>query len=40
VTRTASGDVVDPRAGRVTLATVYKAWLASRLDLSPKVRRE
>ena len=39
VTKTASGEVVDPRAGRVTLATVYKAWLASRLDLSPKVRR-
>jgi len=39
VTKTASGGVVDPRAGRVTLATVYKAWLASRLDLSPKVRR-
>jgi integrase len=39
VTKTASGEVVDPRAGRITLATVYKAWLASRLDLSPKVRR-
>jgi integrase len=39
VTKTASGEIVDPRAGRVTLTTVYKAWLASRLDLSPKVRR-
>jgi hypothetical protein len=39
VTKSASGDVVDPRAGRITLATVYKSWLASRLDLSPKVRR-
>ena len=39
VTRTASGDVVDSRAGRITLATVYRSWLASRPDLSPKVRR-
>jgi integrase len=39
VTKSVSGDVVDPRAGRITLATVYKSWLASRLDLSPKVRR-
>jgi integrase len=39
VTKSAVGDVVDPRAGRVTLATVYKSWLASRVDLSPKVRR-
>jgi integrase len=39
VTKTASGDVVDPRAGRITLAQVYDAWLVSRLDLSPKVRR-
>jgi hypothetical protein len=38
VTKTASGEVRDPRAGRITLATVDKAWLASRLDLSPKVR--
>jgi hypothetical protein len=28
VTKTASGEVVDPRAGRITLATVDKAWLA------------
>src|SRR5262245_21561712 len=39
VTKSAAGAVVDPRAGRVTLATVYKSWLASRVDLSPKVRR-
>jgi integrase len=39
VTKSAAGDIVDPRAGRVTLATVYRSWLASRLDLSPKVRR-
>ena len=36
VTKTAAGDVVDPRAGRITLAKVYEAWLASRLDLSPR----
>ena len=24
---------------RITLATVYQSWLASRLDLSPMVRR-
>jgi integrase len=39
VTKFAAGDIVDPRAGRVTLSVVYRAWLASRLDLSPKVRR-
>lgn len=39
VTKIAAGDIVDPRAGRVTLTAVYKSWLASRLDLSPKVRR-
>lgn len=39
VTKFAAGDIVDPRAGRVTLAAVYGLWLASRLDLSPKVRR-
>jgi Phage integrase, N-terminal SAM-like domain len=27
VTKSVSGDVVDPRAGRVTLATVYQSWL-------------
>jgi integrase len=39
VTKNAAGDILDPRAGRVTLAAVYQSWLASRLDLSPKVRR-
>jgi integrase len=39
VTKFAAGDIVDPRAGRVTLSAVYRSWLASRLDLSPKVRR-
>jgi integrase len=39
VAKSVSGDIVDPRAGRITLATVYQSWLASRLDLSPKVRR-
>jgi integrase len=39
VTRSAAGEIIDPRAGRVTLATVYKSWIASRPDLSPKVRR-
>ncbi|MDT5103579.1 MAG: hypothetical protein QOI25_1092 [Mycobacterium sp.] len=38
VTKFAAGDIVYPRAGRVTLA-VCRSWLASRLDLSPKVRR-
>ena len=39
VTKFAAGDIVDPRAGQITLATVYRSWLSSRLDLSPKVRR-
>lgn len=39
VTKFAAGDIVDPRAGKVTLAAVNRLWLASRLDLSPKVRR-
>ena len=39
VTKQAGGEVHDPRAGRVTLATVYRSWRASRHDLSPKVRR-
>jgi hypothetical protein len=39
ITRTASGDVIDPGAGRVTLTTVYESWIASRINLSPKVRR-
>jgi integrase len=39
VTKFAAGDIVDPQAGRITLSAVYKSWIASRLDLSPKVRR-
>ncbi|MDT5112657.1 MAG: hypothetical protein QOE04_5503 [Mycobacterium sp.] len=39
VTKFAAGDIVDPRAGQITLAAVYRSWLSSRLDLSPKVRR-
>jgi len=39
VTKSASRRRRRPEAGRITLATVYKSWLASRLDLSPKVRR-
>lgn len=39
VTKHAGGDVVDPRAGKATLASVYRSWFASRPDLSPKVRR-
>jgi integrase len=39
LTKTAAGDIIDPRGARVTLAAVYKSWLASRVDLSPKVRR-
>jgi hypothetical protein len=39
LTKTAAGDIIDPRGARVALATVYKSWLASRVDLSPKVRR-
>ena len=39
LTTTAAGEIVDPRSARVPLATVYKSWMASRVDLSPKVRR-
>lgn len=39
LTRSAAGELVDPRAGRATLATVYQSWIVSRPDLSPKVRR-
>ena len=39
VTSGAAGEVVDPRGGRVELDTVYRSWLASRPDLSVKVRR-
>jgi hypothetical protein len=33
------GYTVDPRGGKTELHVVYKGWLASRPDLSPKVRR-
>ena len=33
------GEAVDPRGGKIELRLVYKSWLASRPDLSPKVRR-
>jgi hypothetical protein len=39
LTRSAAGELVDPRAGHATLASVYQSWIASRPDLSPKVRR-
>lgn len=39
VTSGAAGEVVDPRGGRTELRPVYQSWLASRPDLSPKVRR-
>jgi integrase len=33
------GETVDPRGAKTELRVVYKSWLASRPDLSPKVRR-
>jgi integrase len=39
VTSHAGGDTVDPRGGKVELRLVYRSWLASRPDLSAKVRR-
>ena len=39
VTSTAAGERVDPRGGKVLLRVVYQSWLASRPDLSAKVRR-
>jgi integrase len=33
------GEMVDARGGKTELHVVYKSWLASRPDLSPKVRR-
>jgi integrase len=39
VTTTAAGEIVDPRGGRTELREVYRSWLASRPDLSAKVRR-
>ncbi|MBJ7287588.1 site-specific integrase [Williamsia sp.] len=38
-TSTAAGEVTDPRGGKSRLKAVYKSWLASRPDLSAKVRR-
>ena len=34
-----SGGSIDPRGGKILLSSIYKSWLASRPDLSPKVRR-
>ena len=39
VTSSATGEVVDPRGGNIELRSVYRSWLASRPDLSAKVRR-
>ena len=36
VTKSAAGDIVDPHAGRVTLATVFRPWFASRLGSQPE----
>jgi integrase len=33
------GQAIDPRGGKTELRLVYKSWLASRPDLSAKVRR-
>ena len=39
VTNSAAGVRVDPRGGKIALRDVYQSWLASRPDLSAKVRR-
>jgi hypothetical protein len=39
VTSNAAGEIVDPRGGKTELREVYRSWLASRPDLSAKVRR-
>ena len=39
VTSSATGESLDPRGGRTDLQTVYRSWIASRPDLSAKVRR-
>jgi integrase len=39
VTDSAAGVRVDPRGGKIALRDVYQSWLASRPDLSAKVRR-
>jgi hypothetical protein len=38
VTDSAAGVRVDPRGGKIALRDVYQSWLASRPDLSAKVR--
>jgi hypothetical protein len=38
VTSSATGETLDPR-GRTELESVYQSWIASRPDLSAKVRR-
>ena len=39
VTDGAAGEALDPRGGRTDLESVYRSWIASRPDLSAKVRR-
>lgn len=39
VTNSAYGRSLDPRGARTELETVYRSWIASRPDLSAKVRR-
>jgi integrase len=39
VTSSGTGESLDPRGGRTDLETVYRSWIASRPDLSAKVRR-
>jgi Phage integrase, N-terminal SAM-like domain len=39
ITSSANGESLDPRGGRTELETVYRSWIASRPDLSAKVRR-
>jgi hypothetical protein len=39
VTSSAIGEALDPRGGRTELESVYRSWIASRPDLSAKVRR-
>jgi integrase len=39
VTSGATGEALDPRGGRTELESVYRSWIASRPDLSAKVRR-
>jgi integrase len=39
ITSSARGESLDPRGGRTELETVYRSWIASRPDLSAKVRR-